>query len=161
MCMSNHKAFIIGGLLFTITFTFTTVWEITRPLVWIYFEYLYSCSRYNLKSLWVLSRKVSRLYQVPFPPSIKLVKQMTTKSILLTEREVNYLGMPKIFAGNYVDFPLTLICPRDPKYLLKVAMDIQGLDYEPSYIWYPDAQTLAYCPYCRIAVLLNGKLERR
>jgi len=128
--------------------------------LWTYFESFYACSRYNLRSVWILSRKVSRRYQVPFPPPVELVKVATKKTVLLTEQEANYLGMPEI-AGNYFEFLLALICPRDPKYLLKVAMDSQGLDYQPSYIWHPDARTLAYCPYCRIAVLLDGKIEKR
>lgn len=159
MTMAERKAYLFGVSLFVVSFLITTVWELAREWVWTYFEPFYACS-YNLKGLWVLSQKVSRHYRVPFPPPFKLVKQSVKKSVLLTERDANYLGFPE-WAGSYMDFPLLLICPRDPDYLLKVAMDKQWLEYSPSYRWRPDARTLAECPYCRLAVLLDGRIEKR
>ncbi|MER3500439.1 MAG: hypothetical protein C4295_03000 [Candidatus Fervidibacterota bacterium] len=158
--MLGRKGYLIGTLLFVVSFLIATVWELTKEWVWIYFEPFYVCSRYNLKAVWVLSRKVSVRYQVPFPPPIEVVKKATKKSVLLTPKEAGYLGMPE-FAGSYTDFPLALLCPRDPDYLLKIAMDRQGLDYEPSYLWQPDKGILALCPYCRLAVLWDGRIEKR
>ncbi|MFA0761234.1 MAG: hypothetical protein HZLCBSQH_001339 [Candidatus Fervidibacterota bacterium] len=157
--MLGRRFLLVGALLFFGAYFFTTAWLIVRPMIWTYFEPYFAC-RYNLKALWVLSQKVSRRYQAPFPPPVRWIKMATKKTVMLTEREANYLGMSE-WVGSYVDFPLSLICPRDPKYLLKVAMDSQGLDYEPSYLWHPDNRTLAYCPYCRLAVLLDGKIEKR
>lgn len=158
MAIAGKKAYLIGVLLFMASFFTATVWELAEEWIWIRFEPFYVCQRYNLKALWVLSHRVSRRYQVPFPPPMELVKQATKKPVLLTEREANYLGRPEA-TGIYIDFPLTFICPRDPGYLLKVAMDTQGLDYKPSYHWNPDRRTLAECPYCRLAVLLDGTME--
>jgi len=158
--MLERKFLIVGVLCFFSAYFFTITWLILRPRVWVYLEPFYAC-RYNLKALFILSRKLSKRYQVPFPPPVKLIKMATKKMVMLTEREVNYLKISSEWVGTYVDFSLSLVCPRDPKYLLKVAMDGQGLDYEPSYIWHPDNHTLAYCPYCRLAVLLDGKIEKR
>jgi len=159
--MINRKVYLIAFLLFVICFLIATMWQIISKLpLEINIGAYYIC-RYNLKVIWILSQRISRRYQVSFPPPVELVKLTMNKPILLTEREANYLGTSSEWIGAYVDFPLSLICPRDPKYLLKVAMDSQGLDYEPSYIWHPDNRTLAYCPYCRLAVLLDGKIERR
>lgn len=155
----TKKQFLCGIVFFTIVLLITTIWTLAIGYSWPNLESYFICP-YNLKTLWILSRKASRYYQIPFPPPIKLVKIMTQRSFLLTEREADYLGISEQ-VYTYVDFPLSLICPRDPKYLLKVAMDSQGLDYQPSYLWHPDARTLAYCPYCRIAVLLDGRIEKR
>ncbi len=157
--MIGKKISLVGVLIFAISYLATIEWNLVKEQVWTYFEPYFAC-RYNLKALWVLSQKVSRRYQVPFPPPVRWIKMAMKKTVMLTEREANYLGMSE-WVGSYVDFPLSLICPRDPKYLLKVAMDSQGLDYEPSYLWHPDNLTLAYCPYCRLAVLLDGKIEKR
>ncbi len=158
--MFGWKAYLTGAGIFLGAFLLRTGWELARERVWVYFETYYTCPRYNLKEVWVLSQKVSKRYRVPFPPTLELVKQATKKTVFLTEREAQYLGMPYL-AGSYFEFPLALLCPRDPKYLLKIAMDLQGLDYEPSYRWCPDGRTLAECPYCHIAVLLDGRIEKR
>lgn len=120
-----------------------------------------SCE-YNLKALWLLSRQVSRRYQLPFPPPFKAVKRYVEirPSILLTRQISEYLGLGKL-EGAYWTFDVILVCAKDPKYLLKMAKMSQNLPYEPSYRWHPDSRTLAYCPYCGLAVLMDGKLEKR
>jgi len=117
---------------------------------------------YNLKALWLLSYRVSKRQQLPFPPSFKTVKAYidTRPSILLTRQISEYLGLGKL-EGAYWTFDAILVCAKDPKYLLKMAKMSQDLPYEPSYLWCPDTRTLAYCPYCGLAVLLDGKLEKR
>lgn len=79
---------------------------------------------------------------------------------MLTSKTSTYLGMAGQEGVNQ-DFRGILICPRDPNYHLKLAKMSQNLPYEPSYQWHPDERTLAYCPYCGLAVLLDGKLEKR
>ena len=117
---------------------------------------------YNLKALWIVSRKCSVRYRVQFPPPLKLVQDFVDsgETILLTPRISGYLGLAGR-EGTEIDFRGSLICVRDPNYPLKIAKMSQNLPYEPSYLWHPDARTLAYCPYCGLAVLLDGKLERR
>jgi hypothetical protein len=159
MIMAEKRIYTVGVLFFIISFFGTIAWELLKGWIWIYFEPLYVCS-HNLRIVYVLSRRISQRYQLSFPPPIDMLKRSMRKSILLTQQEADYLGMSEL-EGVYIEFPLALICPRDPDYLYKVAMDSQGLDYEPSYIWHPDNRTLAYCPYCRLAVLLDGKIEKR
>ncbi len=117
---------------------------------------------YNLKALWVVARQCSVRYRLPFPPPLPLVQDFADsgQSVLITEKIANYLGLPYM-GGGYTDFRGTLICAQDPDYLLKIAKMTQGLPYEPSYRWCPDERTLAECPYCHIAVLLDGRIERR
>ncbi len=123
-------------------------------------------SDFSLKSLWFLSRQVSHHYRFPFPPPFKAVKAYVDKrpSVLMTRQIAKYLGFGHVAGrteGAYWTFDAILVCAKDPKYLPKMAKMIQSLDYEPSYRWQPDARTLAYCPFCRLAVLLDGKLEKR
>ncbi len=117
---------------------------------------------YNLKALWVVSRHCSVRFGTPFPPPLETVQTFVDSGqpILLTPRISEYLGYPH-HEGMHVDFRGTLICARDPKYALKMAKMSQNLPYEPSYQWCPDRRTLAYCPYCGLAVLLDGKIEKR
>jgi hypothetical protein len=72
-----------------------------------------------------------------------------------------FLGLPIGWEGTYIDFRGILLCARDPDYLLKMAKMAQRLPYEPSYRWLPYANTLAECPYCRLAISLDGKLTAR
>ncbi|MFA0753329.1 MAG: hypothetical protein IMHGJWDQ_001100 [Candidatus Fervidibacter sp.] len=159
--MSVRRAIGIGILAFLLPFLWHTGrqwWEwIRSPEA----EKEASCE-YNLKALWLLSRKVSHLYRFPFPPPFKAVKAYVEKrpSILMTRQIAEYLGLGKL-KGAYWTFDAILVCAKDPKYLLKMAQMAQDLDYHPSYQWHPDAKTLAYCPYCRLAVLMHGKLEKR
>lgn len=117
---------------------------------------------YNLKALWLLSRHASIRFQYPFPPPYKFIRHIadSRQPVLLTRQTAEYLKMPQL-AGVYANFDSILLCARDPDYLLKMAKMSQNLDYEPSYLWHPDAKTLAYCPYCKLAVLLDGRLEKR
>lgn len=116
---------------------------------------------YNLKALWVVARHCSVKGRIPFPPPFKIVRNFidSGESILITERIANYLGEHSF--GQYRDFRGILVCANDPKFLLKMAKMTQGLNYEPSYQWCPDARTLALCPFCRLAILLDGRLEKR
>jgi len=115
---------------------------------------------YNLKAVWVVARHCSIKYQMQFPPPLKIVQDFSDSgdAILVTPRTSIYLQSE---AGVALDFRGILICVRDPKYPLKMAKMSQNLPYEPSYLWCPDTRTLAYCPYCGLAVLLDGKLEKR
>ncbi len=121
-----------------------------------------SCD-YQLKALWLLSRKLCRERHIPFPPSFSIIQAYVDRrpSILMTRQISEYLFETDKLEGAYWQFALILICAKDPKYLVKVAKSMQHLPYQPSYLWHPDARTLAYCPYCGLAVLLDGKLERR
>jgi len=157
--MRASIALVVGICLFLAIFSvktgqhFVGWWKATN---------ISSYCEYNLKALWVVARHCSVKYRLQFPPPIKTVQTFVDsgQSILLTPRASTYLG----FLGQEgvtVDFRGTLICARDPGFLLKLAKMSQNLPYEPSYIWHPDARTLAYCPYCGLAVLLDGKLEKR
>jgi len=159
--MAIRRVIRIGILVFL----FTLLWHTWRGLYqWrraVELAKEPSCE-YNLKSLWLLSRQVSKHYQLPFPPPFKVVKAYadTRPSVLMTHQISEYLGLGKL-EGGYWTFDLILLCARDPDYLLKMAEMTQGLPYEPSYRWLPDARTLAECPYCRLAILLDGNLTIR
>ncbi len=127
-----------------------------------------STCEYNLKALWFLSRRFSQHFQSPFPPpSFEAVKAyvMKREPVMMTRQLAKYLGLEPLLGlieGVYWTFggPI-LVCDWDPKYLLKMAQMQQWLDFQSSYRWRPDARTLAECPYCRIAVLLDGRIEKR
>ena len=163
--MRVRKIIGVGILVFLLPFAFHTGkkwWQWEQALK---METESSCD-YQLKALWLLSRRVSQIYRLPFPPPFSVVKEYADKrqSILLTRQISEYLfGIGKLgkLEGVYWTFDLILICRREPDYLLKVAKYTQHLPYEPSYRWLPDARTLAECPYCRLAISLDGKLERR
>ncbi|MCS7266182.1 MAG: hypothetical protein NZ805_15295 [Armatimonadetes bacterium] len=120
-----------------------------------------SCD-YNLKAVWVVAHYLSVKYRLQFPPPLKTVQAFADsgQSILLTSKTSTYLGLMGQ-EGTHLDFRGILLCALDPKYSLKMAKMSQNLPYEPSYLWQPDRRTLAYCPYCGLAVLLEGKLEKR
>jgi len=102
--------------------------------------------------------------QSAFPATIALVQRFwvdSGRSVLLTPDMQKFLDLPAFSEGTYMDFRGILLCARDPDYLLKMAKMAQGLPYEPSYRWLPDARTLAECPYCRLAISLDGKLIER
>lgn len=160
--MSTKRVVGIGIFCFLIVFTLYTgnIWWIWKHKFEI--EKNSDCS-YNLKALWLLSHRISKHYQLPFPPPFKIVKTYIERprSILMTPQISEYLGLGKLEGGYYWTFIGILLCSKDPKYLVKMAKMSQNLNYEPSYIWHPDTRTLAYCPYCGLAVLLDGKLEKR
>lgn len=158
--MSVRCTLLIGIVIFLLPFAIETGrhwWRWTHPQ-------LFPACGYNLKALWLLSRRVSSHYQLPFPPPLRVVKLHYIDSgspLLVTQRMAEYLGMSQQSVGVYTDFRGILLCIREPTYLLKMARMSQGLDYEPSYLWQPDAKTLAFCPFCRLAVLLDGRIEKR
>ena len=160
--MRARKIIGVSILAFLLPFAFQTIkkwWQWERELT---METESSCD-YQLKALWLLSRRVSQIYRLPFPPPFSVVKEYAGKrqSILMTRQISEYLfGVGKL-EGAYWTFDLILICRRDPDYLLKAAKYVQHLPYEPSYRWFPDARTLAECPYCRLAISLDGKLIER
>jgi len=160
--MSNAMKVVgIGALLFLVTFALTTGrwwWNWQTQL-----KIEPACS-YNLKALWVVARLCSVKDKVPFPPPLPLVQRFwvdSGRSVLLTPDMQKFLDLPAFSEGTYMDFRGILLCARDPDYLLKMAKMAQGLPYEPSYRWLPDARTLAECPYCRLAISLDGKLIER
>jgi hypothetical protein len=151
----------IGALLFLVTFALTTGrwwWDWQTQL-----KIEPACS-YNLKALWVVARLCSVKDKVPFPPPLPFIQRFWVDSgwsVLLTPDMQKFLDLPALSEGTYMDFRGILLCARDPDYLLKMAKMAQGLPYEPSYRWLPDARTLAECPYCRLAISLDGKLIER
>ncbi len=161
--MTAWKVVGVGVLLFLVTFGLMTgrwwlEWEEQEQL-----EIEPACD-YNLKALWLVARICSVKDRVPFLPPLSVVQNYwvdTGQGVFLTPDMVRFLGLPKQSEGSYTDFRGTLLCSRDPNYLLKMAQMAQGLPYEPSYRWLPDAKTLAECPYCRLAVSLDGKLVKR
>lgn len=157
--MLNRKAILMGVGIFLFSFLTTVVWMTWKGRLKVSENNLSICA-YHLKSLWLISRRISNRYRIPFPPHFGLVSSLVNKSFLITEREANYLGMPEI-SGTYMTFSGILICPNDPDYLFKLAMLEQGLNYQPSYQWRPDNRTLAYCPHCHMTVLLDGTIEKR
>jgi len=159
--MTNKQVISIGIFIFLFLFLWNTVGEIWGWRKGAELAKEISCE-YNLKSIWILSQRYSRLYKVSFPPPFQAVKEYIEKrqSILLTKKISEYLGLGKL-EGAYWTFDAILVCSKDPKYLLKMAKMSQDLPYEPSYQWCPDRRTLAYCPYCGLAVLLDGKIEKR
>ena len=157
--MLNRKIILSGVGIFLFSFSMAVIWVTWKEKSRVS-ESAFSACAYHLKSLWLISRRISDRYQTPFPPHFSHVSLLMRKSFLITEREANYLGMPEI-SGTYMTFSGILICPNDPDYLFKLAMLEQGLSYQPSYQWRPDNRTLAYCPYCRMAVLLDGTIEKR
>jgi len=160
--MSNAMKVIgIGALLFLVAFAIATGrwwrdWQAQLKIE-------PACS-YNLKALWVVARLCSVKDKTPFPPPLPFIQRFWVdagREVLLTPDMQKFLELPALFKGTYWDFRGILLCARDPDYLLKMAKMEQGLPYEPSYRWLPDARTLAECPYCRLAISLDGKLERR
>lgn len=157
--MRESTALLVGICLFLTAFSIKTGQHLGK---WWRAINLSPQCEYNLKALWVVARHCSIKYRLQFPPPIKVVQTFVDsgQSILLTPRTSTYLGLLGQ-EGVAIDFRSTLICTLDPDYLLKLAKMSQNLPYEPSYLWCPDSRTLAYCPYCGLAVLLDGKLERR
>ncbi len=159
--MSVWKVISVGVLLFLITFGLTTgrLW-----LGWQEQSEIKPACRYNLKALWLVARICSVKDRVPFPPPLSIIQNYWVdpgREVFLTPDMVKFLRLPEFVEGSYWEFRGILHCARDPNYLLKMAQMAQGLPYEPSYRWLPDAKTLAECPYCRLAVSLDGKLVKR
>ncbi|MFA0761229.1 MAG: hypothetical protein HZLCBSQH_001334 [Candidatus Fervidibacterota bacterium] len=159
--MTSWRVIVVGALIFLVTFCLATgrLWlrwqgeSIVNP----------SCP-YNLKALWFVARLCSVKDKVPFPPPLPFLQRFWVDSgreVLLTPDMRKFLDLPAFSEGTYMDFRGILLCARDPDYLLKMAEMTQGLPYEPSYRWLPDARTLAECPYCRLAILLDGNLTIR
>jgi len=159
--MTAQRIVGIGILIFLLPFALHTGQKWWQWKQYVEMEKEPACD-YNLKALWILSRHASNRYRLPFPPPFKVVKAYADRrpSILMTLQISEYLGIGKL-EGGYWTFVGNWLCAKDPKYLLKMAKMSQDLDYEPSYLWCPDARTLAYCPYCGLAVLMDGKLEKR
>lgn len=157
--MRVSVAVTIGIGLFLLAFGFKTGQHLLR---WQMETNIVPYCEYNLKALWVVARHCSVKYRLQFPPPLKTVQTFvdTGQTILLTPRISDYLGYQHQ-EGVHVDFRGILICIRDPKYPLKIAKMSQNLPYKPSYFWCPDSRALAYCPYCGLAVLLDGKIEKR
>jgi len=153
------SAVVIGLCLFVGAFSLKTGQNL---LAWWQATHIVPSCDYNLKAVWIVARHCSVKYRLQFPPPLKTVQTFADsgQNILLTPRISAYLGLIG-GEGGHLDFRGTLICVRDPKYSLKMAKMSQNLPYEPSYLWCPDTRTLAYCPYCGLAVLLDGKLEKR
>lgn len=156
--MVPWRVALVGVSIFFAVFSIATgyLW-----FLWQRSDYILPACDYNLKALWVVARHCSVKYRLPFPPPQKVVQNFVDSgtSIFVTPRIASYLDLP--FPEGSIDFRGAFLCARDPSYLLKMAQMTQGLAYEPSYQWHPDAKTLAYCPYCRLAVLMDGKLEKR
>lgn len=157
--MKTKAVISIGICLFVGTFGLKTG---QYTIEWLKEVHIVPSCDYNLKAVWVVARYLSVKYRLQFPPPLKTVQAFADsgQAILLTPKTFDYLGL-KGLEGAYMDFRGILICVRDPKYSLKMAKMSQNLPYEPSYLWQPDRRTLAYCPYCGLAVLLKGKLEKR
>ena len=157
--MRVRAILLVGLFAFLIPFGFETgrYW-----IGWQSAEKIEPACDFNLKALWVIARHFSIRHRLPFPPPLKTIQKFIDSgySILLTSKTASYLGS-FYREGDYIEFRGILLCARDPNYSLKIAKMTQGLEYEPSYHWSPDARTLAYCPYCGLAVLMDGKLEKR
>jgi hypothetical protein len=160
--MNTRKVTVIGFVILGIVFALQTsyFWWQWKKSIEVVKE---SSCDYQLKALWLLSRKLCKENHIPFPPHFHVIQDYANRrpSILMTRQISQYLFGTDRLEGAYWQFSLISICAKDPKYLVKVAKASQGLPYNPSYIWHPDARTLAYCPYCGLAVLLDGKLESR
>jgi len=160
--MNTRKVTVVGFVIFGTVFALQTgyLWWQWKKGIELAKE---SSCDYQLKALWLLSRKLCNEYRLPFPPSFPTIQAYANRrpSVLMTRQISQYLFGTDKLEGGYWQFSLILICAKDPKYLMKVAKASQNLPYEPSYLWHPDARTLAYCPYCGLAVLLDGKLEKR
>jgi hypothetical protein len=157
--MRASTAVLIGLCLFVIAFGLKTGQHL---LEWWRAAWIAPYCDYNLRALWVVARHCSVRFRLQFPPPLKTVQIFVDSGqpLLLTPKTSTYLGMAGQ-EGVQQDFRGILICPRDPKYHLKLAKMSQNLPYQPSYQWLPNGHTLAYCPYCGLAVLLDGKLEKR
>ncbi len=159
--MASWRVFMIGALAFLLPFGLKTGqrwrnWHIALDLI------KQPTCRYNLKALFVVARLCSNEDRFPFPPPFHIIQGFWVDSgrpVLMTPEIGKFLGF--VSEGTYINFRGILLCARDPKYLLKGAMRAQGLPYEPSYRWRPDALTLAECPYCRLAITLDGRLRER
>ncbi len=97
-------------------------------------------------------------------PKLGAVIQVLGRPFLITERESEYL-MPEAeehyaqYAGPSLD---ALLCTEDPAYGEQIGVAMAGdPGVRPSYVWCPDTRTLAHCPFHRLAVLRDGRLERR
>lgn len=159
--MTSWRVIVVGALIFLVTFCLATerLWlrwqgeSIVNP----------SCP-YNLKALWLVARLCSVKDKVPFPPPLPFLQRFwmdSGREVLLTPDMRKFLDLPASSEGTDMDFRGILLCARDPDYLLKMAQMTQGLPYQPSYRWLPDARTLTECPYCRLAISLDGKLTTR
>lgn len=157
--MRTRIILLVGSFAFLLSFGFETGKHWIR---WQRGVKIEPACDFNLKALWVIARHCSVRYRLSFPPPPKIIQTLVDSgySLLLTSRTATYLGS-FYREGDHVEFRGTLLCARDPDYSLKMAKMTQGLDYQPSYQWHPDSRTLAYCPYCGLAVLLDGKLEKR
>lgn len=157
--MRASVAIVVGICLFLLTFGFKTGQHLLR---WRRETDIASYCEYNLKALWVVARHCSVKYRLQFPPPLKTIQTFvdTGQTILLTPQISDYLGYQH-HEGVHLDFRGILICARDPKYPLKIAKMSQNLPYEPSYLWCSDPRILAYCPHCGLAVLMDGRLEKR
>ena len=159
--MTSWRVITGGVLIFLVTFGLATgrLW-----LRWQKGSVVNPACHYNLKALWLVARLCSVKDKVPFPPPLPFIQRFwvdSGRSVLLTPDMQKFLDLPALSEGTYMDFRGILLCARDPDYLLKMAKMAQGLPYEPSYRWLPDARTLAECPYCRLAISLDGKLIER
>ena len=105
----------VGILVFLLPFALQTGkkwWQWERELAMVTES---SCD-YQLKALWLLSRKASQIYRIPFPPPFPVVKTYVDKrqSILMTRQISEYLLGTGKLEGGYWTFDLILICGRDP-----------------------------------------------
>ena len=159
--MTSWRVIAGGVLIFFVTFGLTTgrLW-----LRWQKGSTIEPDCSYNLKGLWIVARLCSVKDRFPFPPPLPIVQRFWVDSgreVLLTPDMQKFLGLPIGWEDTYINFRGILLCARDPDYPLKMAKMAQVLPYEPSYRWLPDARTLAECPYCRLAISLDGKLMAR
>lgn len=159
--MTSWRVIVVGALIFLVTFCLATgrLW-----LRWQGESIVNPACPYNLKALWLVARLCSTKDHFPFPPPLPVIQRFWVDSgqgVLVTPEMQKFLGLSTRSEGTYIDFRGILLCARDPNYLLKMAKMTQGLPYEPSYRWRPDVRTLAECPYCRLAISLDGKLTTR